>query len=62
MTHGEAAPMDDERIETRWFTKKELRGLIESNKILDSKTMIGFLYWARCRGIGAGKKCGAGIQ
>ncbi len=47
LTHGEAQPMDDERIETRWFTKKELRELIASNKILDAKTMIGFLYWAR---------------
>src|SRR5580704_6086738 len=47
LTVGESQPMEDERIETRWFTKKEIRGLIESNKILDGKTMIGFLYWAR---------------
>jgi ADP-ribose pyrophosphatase len=47
LTQGESAPMDDERIETRWFTKKEVRELIASNKILDGKTMIGFLYWAR---------------
>lgn len=47
LTQGEAHPMDDERIETRWFTKKELRRLIETNKILDAKTMIGFLYWTR---------------
>src|SRR6266702_2308519 len=25
LTQGEAAPMEDERIETRWFAKKELR-------------------------------------
>jgi hypothetical protein len=37
--------MDDERIETRWFTKKEIKELLVSNKILDAKTMIGFLYW-----------------
>jgi len=47
LTQGEAQPMEDERIETRWFTKKELRDLIASNKILDAKTMIGFLYWAK---------------
>ena len=25
LTQGESQPMEDERIETRWFTKKELR-------------------------------------
>lgn len=47
LTQGESQPMEDERIETRWFTKKELRKLISSNQIQDAKTMIGFLYWAR---------------
>ena len=47
LTQGEAQPMEDERIEARWFTKKELRDLIASNKILDAKTMIGFLHWAK---------------
>ncbi len=47
LTEGEAQPMEDERIETRWFTKKELRDMIASNKILDAKTMIGFLHWAK---------------
>ena len=47
LTQGEAEPMEDERIETRWFPKKELRDLIASNKILDAKTMIGFLHWAK---------------
>jgi ADP-ribose pyrophosphatase len=47
LTEGESQPMDDERIETRWFAKKELTDLIRSNKILDAKTMIGFLYWAK---------------
>jgi ADP-ribose pyrophosphatase len=45
LTQGESQPMDDERIETRWFTKKEIKELLVSNKILDAKTMIGFLYW-----------------
>jgi ADP-ribose pyrophosphatase len=47
LTEGKAQPMEDERIETRWFAKKELRRLIAKNKILDGKTMIGFLHWAR---------------
>jgi len=47
LIQGESQLMEDERIETRWFTKKELRAWIASNRILDSKTMIGFLYWTR---------------
>jgi len=47
LTQGESQPMEDERIETRWFTKKELRKMLESNEISDGKTMIGFLYWTR---------------
>ena len=47
LTQGEARPMEDERIEMRWFAKKELGEMIRKNKIQDSKTMIGFLYWAR---------------
>lgn len=45
LTAGEATPMDDERIETRWFTAKEVAGMIESGKIEDAKTMIGFFLW-----------------
>jgi ADP-ribose pyrophosphatase len=47
LTQGESAPMEDERIETRWFAKKELREQIAANKIIDGKTMIGFLHWTR---------------
>ena len=47
LTEGAAQPMEDERIETRWFTKKELRELLRTNRIVDAKTMIGFLYWDR---------------
>jgi ADP-ribose pyrophosphatase len=47
LTAGESKPMEDERIETRWFSKKEVRELIASNKIVDAKTMIGFLFWTR---------------
>jgi ADP-ribose pyrophosphatase len=47
LTEGEPKPMEDERIETKWFTKKEIHELLASNRILDAKTMIGFLYWAK---------------
>ena len=47
LTAGVATPMDDERIETRWFTARELDKAIESGKILDAKTQIGFLKWKR---------------
>lgn len=47
LTAGEAQPMEDERIEKKWFSKKEVTGLIRKNKIVDGKTMIAFLYWAK---------------
>jgi ADP-ribose pyrophosphatase len=47
LTEGEATPMDDERIETRWFTRREIGEMINSGKIEDAKTMIGFLLWER---------------
>lgn len=45
LTAGVATPMDDERIEARWFTRKEVREMIAAAKIEDAKTMIGFLRW-----------------
>ena len=47
LEEGEAQPMDDERIEKKWFTKKEVAEMLRSNKIVDAKTMIGYLYWAK---------------
>jgi ADP-ribose pyrophosphatase len=47
LTAGEATPMEDERIETRWFSKKELAKMIRTGKIEDAKTIIGFLMWRR---------------
>jgi len=46
LTAGQATPMDDERIETRWFTSKEIEQAIRSGKIVDGKTMLGYLSWA----------------
>jgi ADP-ribose pyrophosphatase len=50
LTAGDSTPMDDERIETRWFSARELDQWIKTGKIIDAKTMIGFLKWKRYRG------------
>jgi ADP-ribose pyrophosphatase len=52
LTSGDAQPMEDERIQTRWFSPREIDDWIKAGKILDAKTMIGFLRWKR---YGAGK-------
>jgi len=45
LEQGEATPMDDERIVTRWFGREELRRMIETGELEDGKTLIGFLLW-----------------
>jgi ADP-ribose diphosphatase len=50
LTQGDSAPMDDERIETKWYTAAEIDKMIQSGKIIDAKTMIGFLRWQRYLG------------
>ncbi len=47
LTEGKQTPMEDERIQTRWFTPREIDGLIQGFKIIDAKTQIGFLKWKR---------------
>jgi len=47
LTEGEATPMEDERIEAQWFTRKEIRKMIRKGQIEDAKTMIGFMMWER---------------
>jgi ADP-ribose pyrophosphatase len=47
LTAGQATPMDDERIETRWFAKDELAAMISRGEIHDGKTLVGFLLWQR---------------
>jgi len=42
LTAGEKTPMEDERIEMQWFTRKEVGATIEAGKIIDGKTMIGW--------------------
>jgi len=45
LQQGQATPMEDERIETRWFTAKELGDMIRDGKIEDAKTMVGYYTW-----------------
>jgi len=45
LTEGEQTPMEDERIEIRWFSRKEIGDLIREGKIVDAKTMIGYFLW-----------------
>ena len=51
LTEGDQNLMDDERIETAWFTPRQLDEMIASGKILDGKTLIGFLMWKRYGGV-----------
>jgi ADP-ribose pyrophosphatase len=49
LTAGASTPMEDERIEMRWFSPKEMDEMIGSGKIIDAKTQIGYLKWRRYR-------------
>jgi ADP-ribose pyrophosphatase len=42
LIEGEATPMEDEQIETRWFKRKEVGQMIRDGKIQDGKTIIGY--------------------
>ncbi len=45
LTAGEQRPMDDERIECRWFSHRELADMIRKGAIEDGKTLIGYFLW-----------------
>ena len=45
LTAGEATPMEDERIQARWFPAQQVERMIRTNKIQDGKTMIGYFVW-----------------
>ena len=45
LIEGKATPMDDEQIEARWFTAKDVARMIEKGKIVDGKTIIGYHRW-----------------
>jgi ADP-ribose pyrophosphatase len=48
LRQGEPEPMEDERIETGWFTLRQMGEMMARGEIRDAKTMIG---WAmlKCR-------------
>ncbi len=45
LTEGKQEPMDDERIEIRWFEKQELGDMIRRGEIKDGKTLIAYFLW-----------------
>lgn len=47
LTPGDPEPMEDERIEPRWFTAKEIEAGIADREIFDAKTMLGYFFWKR---------------
>ena len=47
LKEGEQEPMEDERIQLKWLKSRELDDMVESGKIIDAKTIIGFLSWKR---------------
>lgn len=49
LTAGQSTPMEDERIEARWVTPREMHKWIKSGEILDAKTMIGFCRYREKR-------------
>ena len=49
LTAGTAHPMDDERIESQWFARRELGQMIRAGKIEDAKTIVGFHMWRASR-------------
>ena len=51
LTKGEATPMEDERIEAGWFTRRQVTAMIRTGKLEDGKTMLGFLIWQTGLGI-----------
>ncbi|HEX3681119.1 MAG TPA: NUDIX hydrolase [Bryobacteraceae bacterium] len=46
LTEGKQEPMDDERIEIRWFGKDELHRMIRAGQVIDGKTLVGYFMWA----------------
>ena len=45
LTEGQQQPMEDERIELQWFSKRKVREWILEGKIQDGKTIVGFYLW-----------------
>jgi ADP-ribose pyrophosphatase len=44
---GPPRPTEDERIECRWFTRREMEEAIRGGRQADAKTILGYLIWLR---------------
>jgi ADP-ribose pyrophosphatase len=49
LTAGEPHNMEDERIRAEWFTRKEMEEMIRRGRIIDGKTILGYLMWSKFR-------------
>lgn len=49
LTQGDAAPMEDERIQISWFTPRQVEDMIAGGRISDAKTIIGYYRWRDVR-------------
>jgi ADP-ribose pyrophosphatase len=47
LTPGHPNPMPDERIEVRWFAPAEVERMIETGRLIDAKTIAGYLLYRR---------------
>ncbi len=45
LMQGPQHTMPDERIETRWFSRAEIKNMIRAGKVQDAKTIIGYFLW-----------------
>jgi len=49
LTAGTQEPMEDERIEIGWFSRKQIAEWIRAGKIEDGKTLVGYFMWLEHR-------------
>jgi ADP-ribose pyrophosphatase len=45
LTQGKQNLMDDERIEIKWFSRKDVRRMIHRGEIMDAKTIVAYYLW-----------------
>jgi ADP-ribose pyrophosphatase len=45
LTAGEAQPEEDEKIEARAYSLKELKQMMQRGKLRDAKSVAGILYY-----------------
>ena len=51
---GKPEPVEDERIELRWFSPAQMEQAISKGRILDAKTMVGYFTWKNRQSRAAG--------